>query len=140
MNGPQTAPAVLVRRVQRGESESIAKLIDEAKTGTWISEAEHALLRLADREVVLVKGGRDGIEFLVEGEGEQRTLHLLVEGRKMQVVWIYGHTHPRVTGPSDSDLVALAILKQPHSYLIELGGEPGGPRIEPKSSTTSGFG
>jgi hypothetical protein len=131
MNGQQTAPAEMVRSVQ--ERVSIAELINEAKARTWTHEVEHAVVRLASGERVMVRGGRDGIEFLVEGEGEQRTLHMLIEGRKVQVVRIYGHSHPRVTGPSDGDLEALAILKQKHSYLIEYGVHPRGTRIEPKS-------
>ncbi len=132
MNGRQTAPAVVVRPVRRGES--IKDLINEAKARTWEDEAEHMVLRLATRERLMAKGGRDGIVFLVEGEGEHRTLHMTYEGQKVQVVRIYGHTHPRVTGPSDGDLEALRILRHNRSYLFEIGGDPHGTRIRPESS------
>lgn len=136
MNGPQTAPAAVVRPVLRGET--IAQLKDEAKARTWVDGVEHLVLKLATGERCLVKGGRDGIVFLIEDQGEQRTLHMMVGERKVQVTRIYAHTHPRVTGPSDGDLEALAILGQRHSYLFEIGGDPDGTRIGPKSSSGSG--
>jgi hypothetical protein len=109
-----------------------ADLVNDAKALTWEYEAEHLLLRLATGELALVRGGRDGVQFAVKGEGDGRMLHMEVMGREVQVAWIYWHTHPRVTGPSDGDREALAILKQAESRIYEIGGEPDGTRITPK--------
>ena len=109
-----------------------AEQVNDAKAWTWEYEAEHLLLRLATGELAIVRGGRDGIQFAVKGEGDGRTLHMEVEGGEVQVTWIYWHTHPMVTGPSDGDLEALAILKQSESRIYEIGGEPDGTRITPK--------
>ena len=65
-----------------------------------------------------------------------RTLHGAKE--VSQLAWIYWHTHPRVTGPSDGDLEALAILKQSASRIFELGGESDGTRIAPKPKPAAG--
>ncbi len=82
--------------------------------------------------LALIRGGRDGIRFGVKGEGPGRTLHMDVEGGEMRVVRIHWHTHPLVTGPSDGDLEALAILGQDESFIYEIGGEKDGTRIRPK--------
>lgn len=113
-------------------------LVNDAKALTWEFAAEHALLRLATGGMAIVRGGRDGIRFEVEGEGDGRTLHVKIEGRSVQVERIVWHTHPRVTGPSDGDLEALAILKQDSSVIHEIGGDPHGTRIEPKPRPPAG--
>jgi hypothetical protein len=97
-----------------------------------VEGVEYALVKLASGARYLVKGGRDGIDIMVGEQGSRRTLQMQVEGRLIQVVRIYGHSHPRVTGPSDGDLEALSILGQRHSYLFEFGGDRRGTRIEPK--------
>jgi hypothetical protein len=122
--------AKFVRRVVHGEA--IGDLVDEAKARTWREEAEHLVLQLETGERLMVKGGRDGVRFTVRGEGDGRTLHMRFRDRWVRVARIYGHTHPRVTGPSDGDLEALAILKQGHSYIFEIGGDRRGTRIRPK--------
>jgi hypothetical protein len=109
-----------------------ATLVNDAKAWTWEHEAEHLLLRLTTGEMAIVRGGRDGIRFVVKGEEEGRTLHMEIEGSEVQVSWIYWHTHPRVTGPSDGDLKALEILGQEESYIYEIGGEANGTRIAQK--------
>jgi hypothetical protein len=109
-----------------------AELVNDAKAWTWEYEAEHLLLRLTSGERIIVRGGRDGIVFTVKGEGDDRTLHMEIEGREVQVARIDWHTHPKVTGPSDGDLEALSILKQEESIIFEIGGEPHGTRIAPK--------
>ena len=122
--------AKVVRRVVHGEA--IGDLVDEAKARTWQEEVEHLVLQLETGERLMVKGGRDGVRFTIRGEGDGRTLHMRSGGRLVRVARIYGHTHPRVTGPSDGDLEALAILKQGHSYIFEIGGDRRGTRIQPK--------
>jgi len=126
----EVKPAEFVRWI--GPGDVTDELVNDAKALTWEYEAEHGLLRLATGEMVMVRGGRDGIQFDVEGEGEGRTIHMEIEGRMVQVVRIDWHTHPKVTGPSDGDLEALAILKQDESRIYEIGGEPDGTRIAPK--------
>ena len=128
------------RRVGRGVEDSatatqssvIRAIRYDAKAMTWQDEAEHLLLTLVTGERALVRGGRDGIRFTVRGEGGGRSLHLEIEGREVQVARIEWHTHPRVTGPSDGDLEALAILGQEQSQIDELGGDRDGTRITPK--------
>jgi hypothetical protein len=83
---------------------------------------------LASTKRVIVKGGRDGIEF-IERDGK---LFIEIEGKEVQVQRIIGHTHPRATGPSQGDMDALSTLGQSRSYIIEIGGEPGGQIIRPK--------
>jgi hypothetical protein len=113
--------------------ETIADLIAEGKALTWTEEAEHAVLSLeragpGKYERVIVKGGRDGIEFVERGG----KLFIEIEGKEVPVRRIIGHTHPRATGPSQGDLDALDLLGQSRSYIIEIGGEPGGQVIRPK--------
>ena len=113
-------------------------LVNDAKAWTWEYEAEHLLLRLTTGKLALVRGGRDGVQFAIRGEGDGRTLHMEIEGQEVQLAWIYWHTHPRVTGPSDGDLEALAILKQSESRIFEIGGESDGTRIAPKPKPAAG--
>jgi hypothetical protein len=115
-----------------------ADLVNDAKAWTWEYEEEHLLLRLTSGGRAIVRGGRDGIKFVVKGEGDGRTLHMTIEGREVQVARIDWHTHPRVTGPSDGDLEALSILKQEGSYIYEIGGDPDGTRIAPKPEPPAG--
>ena len=75
----------------------------------------------------MVSGGSDGIEFIRQGDN----LYVEVGGQLRQVRRIIGHTHPRVTGPSDGDREVLRILEQVYSYIIEIGGESGGTVIHP---------
>jgi len=128
-------PAEFVKFIE--ENHEKAKLVNDAKARTWSDEAEHALLRLANGKMALVRGGRDGIQFIVRGEGDRRTLQLEIAGGEFQVDRILWHTHPQVTGPSDGDLEALAILKQDASLIYEIGGSPDGTRITPKSKPRS---
>ncbi len=128
--GSQTAPARFVRRILPGET--IADLVNEGRALTWTEEAEHALVTLERTgpgrlERIMVSGGRDGIEFIRQGDN----LYVEVGGQLRQVRRIIGHTHPRVTGPSDGDREVLRILEQVYSYIIEIGGESGGIVIHP---------
>ncbi len=125
-------PAEFVRWVSPSEIWA-AELVNDAKALTWEHEAEHLLLQLATGGLALVKGGRDGVTFSLGGGIEARSLHMMLKGREVQVGHIYWHTHPRVTGPSDGDLEALEILGQSESVIFELGGDPNGTRIRPKS-------
>lgn len=123
--------AVFVRKVSR--YEAIEALIDEAKFRAWRDQSEHMVLKLIDGERLMVKGGSDGINFVRKAEGGKTTLHMKVSGHMVRVARIFGHTHPRVTGPSDGDLAALTILGQKRSYIFEIGGDPRGTLIRPKS-------
>lgn len=124
-------PAQFVRWV--GSDEDPDELLNEAKALTWVSEAEHLLFKTETGERVMVRGGRDGIVFEIGGEGTARTLRMTIEGRVVRIVRIDWHTHPRVTGPSDGDLEALTTLEQDESLIYELGGDPRGTRIRPKT-------
>jgi hypothetical protein len=131
LGGTQTAPARFVRTVQPGER--IADLIAEGRAATWVEEAEHAVISLERTgpgriQRVVVSGGRDGIEFIERGGN----LFIEMDGQLVQVRRVIGHTHPRVTGPSQGDLDALRMLGQTRSYIIEIGGEPGGTLIRPR--------
>lgn len=114
------------------EDHEAAQIANDAKAMTWAFEAEHSLLRMADGRMALVRGGRDGIEFIVREESGLRSLQLEIEGREVRIDRILWHTHPRVTGPSDGDLKALAILGQDESLIYEIGGDPDGTRITAK--------
>lgn len=107
------------------------ELVNDAKAWTWEFEAEHSLLSMADGRIALVRGGRDGIEFIVRGGGDC-SLNVEIGGREVRIDRLLWHTHPRVTGPSDADLKTLAILKQDESLIYELGGGPNGTRIAAK--------
>ena len=107
-------------------------MVDEAKLRAFVEQVEHMVLKLVTGDRLMVKGGRDGINFVVKGTGVDRTLHMRLHGRLVKVVRIYGHTHPRVTGPSQGDLDALAMLKQSRSYIFEIGGDRHGTLIRPK--------
>ncbi|WLD13371.1 RHS repeat-associated core domain-containing protein [Planctellipticum variicoloris] len=129
VEGTQTAPAKFVRTLKPGEK--IPDLIAEGKSATWVNEAEHAIVSLAGEgkiQRVVVSGGRDGIDF-IQKDGK---LFFEMDGKLVQVRRVLGHTHPRATGPSQGDLDAMKILGQSRSYIIEIGGEPGGTIIRPK--------
>src|SRR4051812_24017602 len=98
-------PAEFVRWV--ADDEDLAELVNEAKYRNWEGRAEHAILTLETGERPMVKGGRDGIRFDIEGEGDGRAVMVEIEGRRVRVVLIEWHTHPGVTGPSDGDREAI---------------------------------
>lgn len=79
-------------------------LIDDMKSSNWVEGVEHALLELTTGERAIVKGGRNGIRFQVEGRDGSRCLCFEIEGRRVYVAQILWHTHPKPTGPSDGDL------------------------------------
>jgi|GEM_PF-6325714 len=81
-------------------------------------------------ERIIVRGGPDGIQFFVNAE--QNQVFVTIGGLRVQVVRIYFHTHPRVTGPSDDDIKVLNILGQSRSYIFEIGGDRHGTLIRPK--------
>jgi hypothetical protein len=122
--------AEFVRWVQDDEDDE--ELIDEAKYRAWKAGAEHALFTLETGERPMVKGGRDGIRFDVEEEGDDQVVMVTVEGRRLRVSRIEWHTHPRVTGPSDGDREAIRILKQAASLIYEMGGDHDGTVFGPE--------
>lgn len=113
------------------EDHEPSEIVNQAKAWTWEFEAEHSLLRMANGRIALVRGGRDGIEFINRGDGDDCSLYVEIEGREVRIDRLLWHTHPRVTGPSDDDLKTLAILKQDDSWIYELG-DPYGTRIAAK--------
>jgi hypothetical protein len=101
----------------------LENLIDEAKAETWINGREHAVVVLDRDDVVLIRGGRDGIELDVDGH-----LGIVVDvtGILRAVKRLAWHTHPRPTGPSDHDCHILKRLEQASSVVYEIGGDPKG--------------
>lgn len=97
------------------------ELINEAKSLTWEFEAEHAVVVLKDRRRLLIRGGLDGISFIVGEESGATALYLTIDGREVRITRLLGHTHPEATGPSQYDLDVLTILGQTRSYLFEIG-------------------
>jgi hypothetical protein len=123
-----TAPATLVRAVQRGES--VRALVEETKALAWVANAEHAVIKLVTGGRIIVRGGPTGIQFSRNSAATK--VFVTISGLLNEVERIYWHTHPRVTGPSDDDLRVLEILHQSRSYLFEIGGESQGTVIRPK--------
>jgi RHS repeat-associated protein len=101
--GRRIGSMVVLRTLKRGES--IADLIEEAKTIGYEMQTEVAVVKLANGERALVTGGAEGISF---GEGS--------------IVRLYGHTHPFPTGPSSLDFQAIQSLGQRSSWIYEAGG------------------
>ncbi|HMO26610.1 MAG TPA: hypothetical protein PKB10_10100 [Tepidisphaeraceae bacterium] len=115
--------AIVVREVSA--DESIADVVNEAKAMTWIHRSEHALLRIADGRLMLVRGGADGIELdQVDDE-----IRIEVDGASHKVSLLAWHTHPRPTGPSDHDFRLLQLLGQPDSRIYEMFGDSAGVRF-----------
>ena len=127
---------VFVRWV--GNHEDLAELVNEAKYRAWSSGAEHTVLTLAGGERPMMMGGRDGIRFDVEGEGDEQIILVEIEGRRLRVERIDWHTHPVVTGPSDGDREAIRILKQAESRIYEMGGESDGTVFGPDKGKPAG--
>lgn len=104
--GGEFGEAVVVRTIGRGER--IAALVNEAKALTFQTGREHALVKLATGERVLVSGGTGGITFA-----------------EVQITRIFGHTHPYhllSAGPSATfDIPMLEALRHRSSYLLERG-------------------
>jgi hypothetical protein len=114
-------PAELVRLVD--PSEELDEVVNEAKADTWVKGREHAVLSLADGRLVMVRGGRDGIELM---RTDESGVCIDVEGRRVTVRKLCWHVHPVPTGPSDHDRRLLDLLGQDVSVLYEIGGEPDG--------------
>jgi len=92
-----------VRIIQHGEK--ISDIVNEAKSLTFITGNEHALVTLANGSRALVSGGPGGISF-----------------NKGWVSRIFGHTHPTNAPPSAADAQALTQLGQSKQYVLH-GGE-----------------
>ena len=129
--------AKFVRWVEPNESRE--QLVHDAKALSWEHECEHAVLELNNNRLVLVGGGRVGIEFLAEGglpvapDGHATVkLFVEVEGEVFRIKRIVFHTHPMATGPSDWDLRVLEMLNQTESCIYEINGPTGGTLIRPK--------
>ena len=118
--------------------EDLAELVNEAKYRAWSSGAEHAVLTLETGERPMVMCGRDGIRFDVEEVGDDQFVMAEFERRRLRVIRIEWHTHPRVTGPSDGDREAIVILKQAESRIYEMGGDPDGTSFGPGKAKPGG--
>ncbi len=113
-------PAEFVRFID--PDESLPELLNEVKLDTWRRGREHAVLRLDDDNLILVRGGMDGIELRRDGDVIQCEVH----GRWRIVEKLSWHVHPVVTGPSDHDCRLLDLLGQQSSVVYEICGEPDG--------------
>lgn len=111
-------PAKLVRRVS--PSESWLDVVNEAKAETWTHRLEHALLKVDSGELLLVRGGADGLEFEL---GSERDVFVSVDDERRRVTLLAWHTHPKPTGPSDHDKAFLRELGQPSSMIYEMFGD-----------------
>lgn len=105
--GGEAAAMQIVRIVSRGER--VSTIVAEGKQLTYLSGAEHGLVRLASGQRAIVSGGPGGINFTPG-----------------QITRLYGHTHPmgqgsRFIGPSPQDYSALIRLGQKSSYVIDRG-------------------
>jgi hypothetical protein len=110
--------------------EDFEEVLNEAKADTWSKAREHAVLILDNAEVVMVRGGRDGILLIDRGE---EGIFVEVESKERRVQRLSWHTHPAPTGPSDHDRELLVTLGQSASMLYELRGDPAGTRFAPKA-------
>lgn len=87
--------------------EKIADIVNEAKTLTFQTGNEHALVTLASGQRALVSGGPGGISF---GQG--------------QITRLFGHTHGYQfagAGASGADRAAISALGQRSSWILERG-------------------
>lgn len=116
-------PATLVREV--AASEAWSEVVNEAKAFTWMRRCEVALLRVDSGQLLLVRGGADGIEFEVTYD----EVFVKIDGVRRRVVLLAWHTHPRPTGPSDQDRRFLAKLNQRSSVIYEMFGDGRGTRF-----------
>ena len=101
-------------------------LIDEVKGLTFSEYAEFALVTTDEGRYVLVKGGRKGILFELDGDGHMLVGTPLGNNRVAALVW---HTHPFPTGPSDHDRGVLRLLGQEESIVFEINGDQEGTRV-----------
>jgi hypothetical protein len=95
----------VVRIIRRGEK--LSDIMNEAKSLTFETGNEYALVKLANGERALVSGGPGGID--------------LAEG---QITRLYGHTHPyqfNACGASAADRAAVRSLGQRSSWILERG-------------------
>jgi hypothetical protein len=99
--------------------EILDDLIDEAKAETWINGRENAVDVLDRGDVILIRGGRDGIELDVDA---RLGIVVDVKGILRAIKRLAWHTHPRPTGPSDHDCHLLERLEQVSSVVYEIGG------------------
>lgn len=106
--GGEVLPGSVLRMINKGES--VASLIDEAKTITHLTGNEVAAVSLQNGQRVLVQGGAGGIDLT-----------------GLNVRRILGHTQPTTpfsagpVVPSGADIGALQQLGQRHSYIYERG-------------------
>ena len=103
-SGVDVAPMSTVRTIGRGER--VTDLVNEAKSLTFTTGNEHAVVKLANGDRVLISGGSGGIKLTTD------------------VTLVYGHTHPYgvlSNGSSPGDYAMLDELDQPFSYVIDNG-------------------
>ena len=104
------------------EDESIANLVNEAKSDTWTKAREHAVLIVDGFQAVLVRGGLDEIDLMKRNA----ILVLAISGSERRITKLAWHIHPRVTGPSDFDRRLLSRLVQAEPIIFGIGGEKAG--------------
>jgi hypothetical protein len=101
-SGREAKPMKIERKIERGEK--VDDLVNEAKSRTFQTGNEHAVVTLANGERALVSGGPGGINF--EAGSISR---------------IFGHTHPTNAMPSAADAEALRSLGQSKQYVFHGG-------------------
>ncbi|WP_185147008.1 hypothetical protein [Chryseobacterium echinoideorum] len=100
--GGETLPMTVQKIIPKGTK--IADIVNDIKGLTWSTGNEHAVVRLANGQKVIVSGGPGGIRFEL---GQIKTL--------------FGHTHPTAAPPSGADFTALKILNQTKQYVLHGG-------------------
>jgi hypothetical protein len=135
-------PAEFVRWLD--DSQSLDELVNDAKALTWETQREHAVVVLRPNRRAMIRGGRHGIEFIVKEPSlaaiveipvVMPSLWMDVNGVEFQVDRLEFHTHPRVTGPSDTDCRVIEMLGQDQSVIYEINGEREGTVFHPKSGS-----
>jgi hypothetical protein len=116
-------PATLVRVIS--PLENWDEIVNEANGLTWTHRSEIALVRVDPDELLLVRGGADGIEF----DTADDAMWMSVDGARRRVNRLAWHTHPRPTGPSDHDRRFLRMLGQESSMIYEMFTDGAGTRF-----------
>ncbi|HEV2296417.1 MAG TPA: hypothetical protein VGR35_21415 [Tepidisphaeraceae bacterium] len=116
-------PATLVRIVST--SDNWDEIVNEAKGITWTHRSEVALVRVDPDELLLIRGGADGIEFEIADDA----VCVSIDGVRRRVNRLAWHTHPRPTGPPDHDRRFLRMLGQESSIIYEMFTDGSGTRF-----------
>jgi RHS repeat-associated protein len=108
--GNYVLPMQVVKEIPK--DTKIKDLIETIQARTHSTGMEHAVVRLGQNSIapgarVLVSGGRDGIYFA-----------------NNEITFLWGHSHPYVTGASLADFNSLYLLNQSKQYITEAFNNP----------------